>query len=73
MFVSFCVANNPPRILGPTVLKVTLGQEAEIRLNVTDDRNNFNVSVIGAFQEMGRCIQPVKTRQKSFLSGLQMK
>ena len=41
------VANNPPRISGPTTLYITLGEEAELRLNVTDDRNQFNVSLIG--------------------------
>ncbi len=39
--------NNPPRIAGPTTLLVNLGEVAEIRLNVTDDRNIFNISVIG--------------------------
>ncbi len=39
--------NTPPLIAGPSVLVVTLGQEAELVFSVTDDNNNLSVSLIG--------------------------
>ncbi len=45
-FLSFSV-NTPPLIAGPSVLVVTLGQEAELVFSVTDDNNNLSVSLIG--------------------------
>ncbi|XP_064385443.1 uncharacterized protein LOC135334236 isoform X4 [Halichondria panicea] len=39
--------NTPPLIAGPSVLVITLGQEAELVFSVTDDNNNLSVSLIG--------------------------
>ena len=39
------VANNPPRISGPNTLFVVLEEETQLTFNVTDDKNNFTVSV----------------------------
>ncbi len=39
-------ANFPPMINGPDTLYVTLGEEAELVFNVTDDKGNVNVTVV---------------------------
>ena len=44
-------ANNPPRITGPATLLVDLGVEARLVLNVSDDSNNFTVSILGGLPE----------------------
>ena len=43
----FLVANNPPVIVGPPTLLVTLGEEAELVFTVIDDNNLFKVFVVG--------------------------
>ena len=46
IFLNSRLANTPPRILGPNSLFVTLGEEAVLVFNVTDDKNTFNVSTL---------------------------
>ena len=49
--LSLYTANTPPRISGPKTLFLTLGEAAELRLNVTDDSNQFNISLIGGLPD----------------------
>ena len=49
--LSLPTANTPPQISGPKTLFLTLSEEAELRLNVTDDSNQFNISLIGGLPD----------------------
>ena len=41
-----CTANFPPLIYGPDSLYVTLGEEAVLVFNVTDDKGSINVILV---------------------------
>ena len=44
--ITFYTANFPPLIYGPDSLYATLGEEAVLVFNVTDDKGNINVTLV---------------------------
>ncbi|XP_064388044.1 uncharacterized protein LOC135336225 isoform X3 [Halichondria panicea] len=44
-------SNSPPLITGPNMLRLDVGVMAILRFNVSDDKNMFNVTVVGGLPE----------------------
>lgn len=63
----FITGNTPPLITGPTMLRLNLNTMASLQFNITDDKNMFNITIIGGLPDGANLMPTIRESYTEYL------
>ncbi len=53
------IGNSPPQIMGPSMLRLDIGVTATLSFNISDDKDIFNITVVGGLPDNSELMSTV--------------